>query len=120
MLKGLNTSGRYLQVTGGSFNMHISKSYTSNVHSQGDMRYDLDEQCIKVYDGSMWQTLHGGYATVEMTHNAESLLDWARKKRDEELRIQELANKHPTVADALQAVKHAEEQVRIVAALVQE
>jgi hypothetical protein len=36
----------------------------------------------------------------------------------EEARIRELAAKHPTVADALDAVARAEEQVKIVAALV--
>jgi hypothetical protein len=40
------------------------------------------------------------------------------QKMAEEARIKELAAKHPTVADALEAVAKAEEQVRIVAALV--
>ena len=48
----------------------------------------------------------------------QSILQWARLKIAEEARIRELADKHPTVADAIKAVKHAEEQVRVVAALV--
>ena len=36
-----------------------------------------------------------------------------------ENRVKELAAKHPSIADALEAVAHAEEQVRIVAALVE-
>jgi hypothetical protein len=59
-------------------------------------------------------------ATVGLNDEAESLLDWARQKRDEEYRIKSLAAKHPTVADALESVAKAEEQVRIVAALVQQ
>ena len=37
----------------------------------------------------------------------------------EETRFKELAAKHPSVADALAAVAKAEEQVKIVAALVE-
>ena len=38
---------------------------------------------------------------------------------EEERRLKELSVKHPAVADALQAVAKAEEQVRIVTALVE-
>jgi hypothetical protein len=38
----------------------------------------------------------------------------------EEKRLKALAKKHPAVEDALEAVRQAQERVRIVAALVQE
>jgi hypothetical protein len=44
-------------------------------------------------------------------------LDWARIKRDEESRIVALAAKHPTVANALEAVKKAQEQLQVVSIL---
>jgi hypothetical protein len=119
MLKGLNTSGRYLQVTGGNSNTHISKSYNSNVHSQGDMRYDLDDQTMKVFDGTSWQTLHGSYATVEMTYEAESLLDWARKKRQEEMELEVLAKEHPSIKDLVDQINLKKEQIKMVKTLVQ-
>lgn len=119
MLKGINTSGRYLQVTGGSFNTHVSKSYTSNAHSMGDMRYDLDDQTMKVFDGTSWKTLHGGYATVEMTPDAESLLDWARKKRQEEMELEVLAKEHPSIKDLVDQINLKKEQIKMVKTLIQ-
>lgn len=116
MIGGIS-AGRYLEVTGGG-SAHVPKSYNSNQYMTGDMRYDLDNQCIKVFDGTNWQTMVNSYATVNLNYEAQMLLDWAREKRNEELRLQELAAQHPTVADAVDAVKRAEEQVKIVAALV--
>ena len=118
MLKGINTSGRYLQVSGGNFNTHVSKSYNSNTHSTGDMRYDLDDQSMKVFDGTSWQTLHGGYATVEMTPDAESLLDWARKKRQEEMLLEKQAQEHPAIKDLVDQIKLKQEQIKMVQTLI--
>lgn len=119
MLKGINTSGRYLQVSGGNFNTHVSKSYNSNTYCQGDMRYDLDSQSMKVFDGTSWQTLHGGYATVEMTPDAESLLDWARKKRQEEWELEALAKEHPAIKDLVDQINLKKEQIKMVKTLIQ-
>ena len=119
MLKGINTSGRYLQVSGGNFNTHVSKSYNSNTYCQGDMRYDLDDQSMKVFDGTSWQTLHGGYATVEMTPDAESLLDWARKKRQEEMELEVLAKEHPSIKDLVDQINLKKEQIKMVKTLIQ-
>ena len=54
---------------------------------------------------------------IALTPDAETLLDWARAKRDEEWRIAALAEKHPTVADALAAVELAREKLQVVTAL---
>ena len=118
MISGI-VSGRYVNVIGGG-PAYISKSYNSNTFMQGDMRYDIESQCIKVWDGQTWQTLYGSPGTVELNNEAQALLEWVHNKMVEEYRLAALAEKHPTVADALEAVKKAEEQVKIVAALVQE
>jgi hypothetical protein len=55
--------------------------------------------------------------SVGLNGDAESLLDWARIKRDEESRIVVLAAKHPTVANALEAVKKAQEQLQLTTIL---
>lgn len=120
MINGLTTGSKYIQVTGGEPSNHISRSYDPGAHSQGDMMYDLNHQCMRVFDGTKWQTLHGSYANIEMTREAEELLDWARKKRDEEQRFAVLARSNPALKDAIEALQRAEEQVKIVAALVQE
>jgi len=115
MLGGIS-AGRYLEVTGGG-STHVPKSYNSNQYMAGDMRYDLDNQCIKVFDGTNWQSMINTHATINLNSEAQLLLEWAKQKREEELMIKSLAQIHPAVADALEAVKKA--QVKIVAALVE-
>jgi hypothetical protein len=44
-------------------------------------------------------------------------LQWVRRKMTEEKRLEELAKTHPTVADAIDAVRLAEQQLKTVVAL---
>lgn len=73
---------------------------------------------FEVYDGNSWIVMSSGYPQVELNQWTMETISWARNKMAEEQHMQELAAQHPTVADALEAVKHAEEQLKIVAALV--
>jgi hypothetical protein len=118
MLSGL-VGGKYLQVHGGS-SAHINKNYNGNQFMTGDMRYDLDSQTIKVFDGQNWQSLYGGTATVNLTDKAQQLFEWAEDKREEEKQLLALAKKNPALRDAIEALQRAEEQVKILVALVQE
>ena len=72
---------------------------------------------FEINDGNSWQQLHTAHPMISLTAEAESLLDWARAKRDEESRIAELAARHPTVADALSAVQLATEKLQVVTLL---
>ena len=108
MIKGLTHSGLYLQVTGGSpMNPYIP----SGNQSAGIMRYNTSNHNIEVYDGSSWQELASSYASVSMTSEAVALLDWARKKRDEELQLEALAREHPAINIALGNLKKAKIQL---------
>ena len=118
MLNGINTSGRYLQVNGGSATTYVNKSYTSNSHMQGDMRYDLESQCIKVFDGGSWVSILGSMATVELTYEAESLLNWAREKREEERLLKKQAQEHPTIKDLVDQINEKQEQIKMVQTLL--
>lgn len=84
----------------------------------GQVRYNGSNQNFEVYDGNGWLMMASTYPTVELSGEVQSILNWARIKMVEEEQIKQLAAKHPTVADALNAVARAEEQVRIAAALV--
>lgn len=119
MIKGIS-SGSGIQVSGIYGNW---PSFYNNVNSNGNtlvgqVRYNGSSQNLEVYDGSSWLTMSSSYPTIELSPEVQSILNWARMKMAEESRIQALAAKHPIVADALEAVKRAEEQVRVVAALV--
>lgn len=65
-----------------------------------------------------YQEQHGESANIGLTSETESVLTWARTKMIEEQRITELAKSNPTIADAVGALKQAEEQLKIVVALV--
>ena len=86
----------------------------------GQLRYNGSSQNLEVYDGNAWLMMNSAYPTVELSPHVQAVVAWAQTKMAEESRIRELAAKHPAVADALEAVAKAEEQVRIIAALVQE
>ena len=61
---------------------------------------------------------HGENVSIGMTNSAESAIQWAMIKMSEEQRIAELAKTNTTVADAARALKNAEDQLRMVMALV--
>ena len=82
--------------------------------SAGLVRYHNNQ--TQVYDGNAWLTMGGG-SGVGLTPNAEEVLAWAWQKMTQERAAQDLAQKHPTVADALDAVRLAEQQLKTVVAL---
>ena len=84
----------------------------------GQLRYNGSSQNMEVYDGNLWIAMASACPTVELAPHVQAVVNWAQIKMAEETQLQQLAAKHPTVADALAAVAKAEEQVRIVAALV--
>jgi len=120
MIKGIGPSGKYITTSGGG---GATSTYVNNYGSAmgtGNMRYNTSSQNIEVWDGSNWIMLNMGYASVGLTDEAESLLDWAKQKRAEEFEINELAKSNATLADAVAVLKQAQEQVKILAALVKE
>lgn len=111
MIKDIYTSGRYMQVSGGSSSTYVN-GY-SGLQGVGNMRYNTTNQCMEVFDGNNWVTLNMGVASVGLNSEAETLLDWARQKRDEEFRIKTLMEKHP-------GLKEAYERLEIMKALTLE
>ena len=84
----------------------------------GQLRYNGSNQNLEVYDGNSWLMMNSAYPTIDLAPHVQAVVTWAQTKMAEESRIKELAAKHPAVADAVEALKRAEEQVRIVTALV--
>jgi hypothetical protein len=117
MLNGV-TGGRYITVTGGNSSSYVTKNFNSNNFMQGDMRYDFDTQCMKVWDGQTWQSLMGGMATVELTYEAQSLLDWASKKKNEEMLLEKQAQENPAIKDLVDQIKQKQEQIKMVQTLL--
>ena len=118
MIKAIHALGRYIQVIGGSASTYV----TAQAGSQGvgNLRFNTSQQRLEVYDGMTWLELNTPYASVGLNAAAEEAIDWVQRQMAEEKRLEALAKEHSAVADALEAVKQAQERVRIVAALVQE
>ena len=118
MIKAIHTSGKYIQVIGGSASTYVSAQPGSQ--GVGNLRFNTSGQRLEVYDGMTWLELNMPHASIGLNGVAEEAIDWAQRQMAEEKRLEVLAREHPAVADALEAVRQAQERVRIVAALVQE
>jgi hypothetical protein len=117
MIKGINSSSRYITVSGGSpSNTYISPGSVG----AGMIRWNPNMNCMEVNDGNMWKTIDMSYASVELTSDAESLLEWARKKRDKETTLYALAEKNSAVKIALDNLEQAQQQLEITAHLARE
>jgi hypothetical protein len=118
MIKNITASGRYIQVSGGNASNYVN-GY-SGAQGVGNMRYNTSTQNMEVFDGSNWIMLNMDYASVGLNGEAESLLDWARKKRDEELAWESLAKENQAVKIALDNLEQARRQLDVTAKLARE
>jgi hypothetical protein len=104
-------------VSGGSTSMPYVPS-NSNNPIQGMIR--VNNQDMQVFDGSSWVNMYNSVASVGLTPEVESLLDWVRSKQRQEIELLELAAKNQAVLTALENVKKAQEQLTIIAHLSRE
>jgi len=111
-------TGRYVQVSGGGASTYVNNY--SGSQGVGNMRYNTSMQCMEVFDGQNWQKINMATASVGLNHEAESLLDWARDKRAEELQWKSLAETNSAVKIALENLEKAKQQLKITATLAQE
>lgn len=118
MIKGITQTGRYITVTNGNASTYVN-SY-SGQQGVGNMRYNTSNQCMEVFDGTSWVILNMAHTSVGLNGEAESLLDWARQKRDEELAWQSLANENQAVKIALENLEQAKQQLNITAKLARD
>lgn len=94
MINNIFNSGPYVSVQnspGASPYVNPSQPMTGLVRYVGNR--------LEVYDGSSWQQIGGGSASVSLTGEAIEILDWAKKKKAEEKKLEELAEQHPGIKD---------------------
>lgn len=118
MIKDITASGRYVQVSSGMSSTYVN-GY-SGLQGVGNMRYNTSSQNMEVFDGNNWVQLNMGYASVGLSGEAELLLDWARKKRDEELSWESMATKNAAVRIALNNLEEAKRQLDIIVKLARD
>jgi len=114
MIGHISQTGKYIAVTGGAGSNYINNS---NYMGVGQLQYNTSNQRLELYNGTSWQPINLGQYYVGLTPDAELLLDWVSKRRDEEVEARRLAEDYPAVADALGAVREAEQQLKTIVAL---
>ena len=110
MIKSVNSSGRYIQTGGG---IPMAPYFSPGAQGAGQMRFNTNSNNIEVWDGVTWKEISNNYASVGLTSEAESLLDWAREKRNEDQKFKSLMQSHP-------GVRALKEKLDILVALVQQ
>lgn len=115
MIKGL-TGGTNVVVTGGSTSFPYVP-YNSNNPVQGMLR--LNGQDFQVFDGSAWVNLGTSYASVELSPDAQSLLQWAREQRDKQLKREKLIKDNPALQKAMEAINRAEDNFDLISKFVE-
>lgn len=90
----------------------------------GMVSYDGSSQSMKVFDGSSWQTVGGGQATVNLAPNAIAILKWAEQKMFEEQELLALCEKHPSIKDLVfqmrSSIDNYINKIEMVKTLIQE
>lgn len=118
MIKSIYSTSPFITVAGGT----PQSTYIghSNGPGVGNMRYNPNGNNIEVFDGSSWVIMYSSSTTIDLSGEAISLLEWARKKRNEELERERLAENNPTIRDLMAQIKQKEEQLSIVLTLIKE
>jgi len=75
---------------------------------------------MEVFNGSSWQILSTSYANVGLDQDVLDIVQWARKKRDEEMMWQSLAESNKAAKIALDNLEEARRQLSITAELARE
>ena len=119
MIKSIHSSSPFLTVSGGNPGSTYIGNY-SNAPGVGNMRYNPSNQNIEVYDGSTWIILSAHHTNINLSDEAVSLLQWAKKKMLEEAERNELAKINPAINDLMKQIKDKEEQIKIVQTLIKE
>jgi hypothetical protein len=116
MIKGLTgTSG--VTVSAGNTALPYVGPNTSNPMT-GMLRIHNTE--MEVFNGSSWQMLSTSYATVGLDQDVLDIVQWARKKRDEENAWYKLATTNEAVRIALDQLEKAKTRLELTAILSRE
>jgi hypothetical protein len=114
MIGQIQQTGKYVAVTGGPAGNYVNNT---GLMSVGQLQFNTHSQQLEVYNGLNWQVLNLGQYHVGLNEHAENLLDWVSKRRDEEAEARRMAEEYPAVADAMGAVREAEQQLKTIVAL---
>jgi len=116
MISNVHSTSPYLTVSGGTSSTYVN-GY-SGAQGVGNMRYNTSMQKVEVFDGANWIQLNMGAVSIGLSGEVESLINWAREKRNEEYKMKEMAEKHPAIKDLVDQIKQKQEQIKMVHTLL--
>jgi cell fate (sporulation/competence/biofilm development) regulator YmcA (YheA/YmcA/DUF963 family) len=56
---------------------------------------------------------------LSLDHHAERAIMWAQEKMQQERDLKELASRHPAIEDAVNKLKDAEDELKVITALIE-
>jgi len=116
MIKSITPMGRYITVTNSTSSTYVN-GY-SGLQGVGNMRYNTSSQNMEVFDGNNWVMLNMAIPNIGLNSDAESLLDWARQKRNEETELLGLAQEHPSIKDLVNDIENKKDQIKMIRTLI--
>jgi hypothetical protein len=116
MIKSISSNtSQYLTVNNGS---PMQAYFSPGAQGAGQMRYNTNSNNIEVWDGVTWKEIGSGYATIELTYETQSLLQWAKQARDKELTRENRIRSNPALRKAYEAIQRAEENFELLDKIV--
>jgi dipeptidase len=116
MIKSVTSFSQHLYAAGGSSLPYVSSNISNPI--QGMLRINGSE--MEVFDGSGWVKIYMSDANVGLSGPANSAIDWAIQKMEEEKEWEKLAESNQAVKIALEHLNKAREQLDITAKLARE
>jgi len=117
MIKGITSSSQYITIQGGN---PMQNYFSPGAQGAGQMRYNTTSNNVEVWDGVTWKEISTSYASVDLSYEAQSLLQWARQARDKELAREARIRSNPALKKAYEAIQRAEANFDILDKIVGE
>jgi hypothetical protein len=110
--------GSYVTVSGGPVSTYINNF--SGAQGVGNVRFNTSVQKLEVYDGNSWIVLNTADVMIDLNSEAQALMNWAKKKREQEQELERLVRDYPALADAKENLERAQEQLDMLATLARD
>ena len=114
MIKGLQGLFGVEVQSGNNSLPYVSPNHNNPL--QGVIR--LNGTDLQYFDGTVWMTLPSTYASVGLDVRTQELLSWVEAQRTMAFRRMTLAQEHPALEKALEAIKRAEDNFETLQRIV--
>lgn len=114
MIKGITSNSPFVVVGNG---MPSGPYISPGSAGAGMVRYNPNSNSLEVNDGSVWKEISGAYASVDLSHDAQELLTWARRERDKQMAREAKIKTNPALQKAYEAIQRAQENFDLLEAI---